>query len=162
MNISILFFSKTGYTAETAEQIATGIRQEGEIEVRLFNIADGDVDADFVNSSAAVIVGTPTYSANSCWQIDRWFDEDDQCHLAGKLGAAFSTAAFQQGGADIAANTIIGHMLVKGMLVYSAGCSLGQPFSHLGAVTLNDRPDINQEMAIVFGQRIARKALELF
>lgn len=162
MKISIIYFSKTGYTAQTAEQIATGMRQEGELEVRLFNLADGDVDAAFVNDSAAVVFGTPTYSANSCWQIDRWFDEDDSCSLTGKLGSAFATAAFQQGGADIAANTLVGHMLVKGMLVYSAGCSLGQPFSHLGAVTLNDRPDINEEMAVVFGQRIARKALELF
>lgn len=77
-------------------------------------------------------------------------------------GLLFLLRRSSRGGADIAANTLVGHMLVKGMLVYSAGCSLGQPFSHLGAVTLNDRPDINQEMAVVFGQRIARKTLELF
>ena len=58
----------------------------------------------------------------------------------------FATADYPQGGADTAILTIINHLMVKGMLVYSGGSALGQPFIHLGAVALKENFEQSKSM----------------
>ena len=57
---------------------------------------------------------------------------------------------------------MIGHMLVRGMIVYSAGSSRGLPYTHYGAVAIKDGDDFQKERARLFGMRFAEKAIELF
>ena len=143
MKISIIYYSKTGHTKEMGEEIAAGIRSEGG-EARLFSIEE-PLDAEYIASSDGVIFGTPTYLASTCWQMKKWFDVDSAgISLAGKLGGVYSTAHFAQGGGDIAVMTLIGHMLVKGMLIYSGGSSLGKPYIHLGRWLLTRWRDITR------------------
>lgn len=143
-----------------ANVIAEGMKLEKNIEVGLFDI--DNIDYDFLAESKAVVFGTPTYYANTCWQIKKWFDESSNCNLSGKIGAVFATANYAQGGGDTAILTIINHLMVKGMLVYSGGSSLGQPFIHLGAVALKENFEESKDMFKIFGTRIAQKANELF
>ena len=158
--ISIIYYSKTGKTLDMAKEIEKGMKCIENIEVGIFEV--DNIDYDFINESRAVIFGTPTYYANTCWQIKKWFDESWQFNLAGKIGGAFATANFQQGGADSAILTIINHLMVKGMLVYSGGSALGDPYIHLGPVALRDTFEESREMFRVFGKRIAEKCIELF
>lgn len=58
--------------------------------------------------------------------------------------------------------TIINHLIVKGMLVYSGGSALGQPYLHLGAVATKDRYEESKKEFEIFGKRIAKKVIELF
>ena len=160
MKISIVYYSKTGKTKTMAEETAKGMRDVAGVEVQLFDL--DHIDMDFFNESKAVVFGTPTYYANNCWQIKKWFDEGSAYNLEGKLGAAFATANVQQGGGSVAITTLIQHMMVKGMLVYSGGTANGQPFIHLGAVGLRDTFEQDKAMFQVFGQRIAAKTVELF
>lgn len=160
MKLAIIYYSKTGKTLEMAREIEKGMKSVDNIEVKLFKV--DDIDHDYINESKAVIFGTPTYYANTCWQIKKWFDESWGCNLAGKIGGAFATANFQQGGADSAILTIINHLMVKGMLVYSGGSALGDPYIHLGPVALRDTFEESREMFNVFGRRIAEKCVELF
>lgn len=160
MKISILYFSKTGHTKEMANVIADGIRKVPNIEVGVFAL--DNIDDKFLLDSKAVIFGTPTYYANTCWQIKKWFDESNNYNLEGKIGAVFSTAHYAQGGADTAILTIINHLMVKGMLVYSGGSALGKPFIHLGAVAIDENFEESKSMFSIFGERIALKAKELF
>ncbi len=160
MKISILYFSKNGHTKEMAEVIANGMKSVQGIEVGIFDLEH--VDDEFLAESKAVVFGTPTYYANTCWQIKKWFDESRNYKLEGKIGSVFATADYAQGGADTAILTIINHLMVKGMLVYSGGSALGQPFIHLGAVALKENFEQSKPMFEVFGQRIASKAIELF
>ena len=162
MKISILYYSKTGKTREMAEVAASGMRAIEGMEVGIFDIEN--VDVDFLHESKAVVFGTPTYLANTCWQIKKWFDEIPikKINLGGKLGAAFATANFVQGGGDTAILTLVNHMLVTGMLVYSSGSSQGLPYIHLGAVAVKDNFEESKKMFHIFGQRIASKAMELF
>ena len=161
MKISILYFSKTGKTAEMAREIAAGVEQVPGCQAGVFALEE--LDLEFVRDSAAVLVGTPTWVASTTWQVKKFFDEDSKdCALAGKLGGAFATANYPQGGADIALQTILEHMLVKGMVVYSSGASLGQPYIHLGPVALRDNFDQSRELFRIYGQRMARKTQELF
>lgn len=160
MKLSIIYYSKTGKTKAMAEEIANGMKTLGNIEVGLFHLEK--IDYDFIQKSKAVIFGTPTYYANTCWQIKKWFDESWTCNLEGKIGGAFSTADFPQGGADTAILTIISHLMVKGMLVYSGGSALGLPYIHLGPVAFKENFDESKELFNLFGKRIAEKSLELF
>ncbi len=160
MLLSVVYYSKTQKTKQMAEIIAEGMRSVDGIEAEIFDVEH--TDASKIAESKAVVFGTPTYYANTCWQIKKWFDESKQYNLSGKIGAAFATADYAQGGADVAVQNIIGHMLVKGMLVYSSGSASGQPFIHLGAVALKENFEQSKEQFRIFGKRIAEKAAELF
>lgn len=164
MKFAIIYYSKTGHTREMGEVIAEGIARQGG-ETRLFSIEE-PLDQDYINSCDGVLFGTPVYLANTCWQMKKWFDtESASVKLAGKLGGVYSTAHYAQGGGDVAILTLIGHLLVKGMLVYSGGASLGKPFIHLGPVAL-DAVDGHYESCKadfeIYGERFAAKARELF
>lgn len=164
MKFAVIYYSKTGHTREMGERIAEGLSLGGH-EVRLFSIEE-PMDTEYINACSGVIFGTPTWLASTCWQMKQWFDtKSGSLSLAGKLGGVYATAHFAQGGADIAIMTLIGHMMVKGMLVYSGGASLGKPFIHLGPVAL-DAVDGHFESCQpefrIFGERFAAKAEELF
>lgn len=160
MKISIVYFSATGKTAAMAEEIAVGIKNASpDIELGLFPL--DSVDVDFINDSAAVIFGTPDYYAAEAWQIKQWLDTCP-CALGGKLGGAFCTANFKQGGADVAIQSVLTQVLVKGMLIYSGGTALGLPFIHLGPIALKDSAEQDKELFRIYGERFAKKALELF
>ena len=165
MRISIVCYSLTGHTLEMAGEIAAGLGEEG-IESRIFNIKDEKVDRDYLASSSGVILGTPTYLASEVWQITKWIEEDSKSiSLAGKLGGAFATAHYAQGGADTAILSIIGQLLVKGMLVYSGGGSSGLPIIHHGPVALDKEGSHYEdcrEMFRIYGKRFGMKAKELF
>ena len=143
-----------------AEVIALGMKKIKDIEVGVFDI--NNIDDNFLKESKGVVFGTPTYYANTCWQMKKWFDESRNYNLEGKIGAVFATADYIQGGAATAMLTIINHLMVKGMLVYSGGSALGQPFMHLGPVATKENYEDSKEMFEIFGERIANKVKELF
>jgi NAD(P)H dehydrogenase (quinone) len=74
-NISIIYFSESGNTEKVANWIAEGATGVANTQIRLFNLKDTeDPDREYIESSDAVIFGTPTYVANMCWQMKKWFD----------------------------------------------------------------------------------------
>jgi NAD(P)H dehydrogenase (quinone) len=164
MKISILYVSISGNTEKAAEFIKDGITDLSacDIDVKLMNLANEDaLDTDFINESAAVIIGTPTYSGSMAWQLKKWFDTG-KASLAGKLGAAFATAKYVQGGPGIAVDSVLQHMLVKGMLVYSSGTGCGLPYVHYGPIAFKSELEKSKDIFVIFGTRIAEKAVELF
>jgi NAD(P)H dehydrogenase (quinone) len=163
VKISILYYSKTGKTKEMAELMAESMIKTGGVQAKAMAI--DAIDKEFLAESKTVVFGTPTYYANCAWQIKKWFDEDSAkngYNLAGKLGAAFATANVPQGGADIANLTMLQHMLVKGMIVYSGGTTHGQPFLHIGAAAWRDTFEKDKELIKTLGERLAAKTKELF
>lgn len=159
MNISIIYHSESGNTQKVAELIAEGARITDGIEVRCMPIED--VDSDFLEESKAVIFGTPVYCGSYSWQMKQWLDTTKN-KIAGKLGAVYATENHIGGGADFAELSLIGALLVGGMLMYSAGASEGNPYTHFGAVCVRDGDEKQKERARIFGARIAKKAVELF
>ena len=67
MKFAIVYYSKTGHTREMAEVIARGLAAAGG-ETRFFSVEEA-MDADYIDQCAGVIFGTPTYLANTCWQM---------------------------------------------------------------------------------------------
>lgn len=160
MKISILYDSKSGHTKRIGETIKLGAERVSEIEVKCMNI--NNIDINFFNESKAVIFGTPTYLANTTSDIKNWLDNSHNINLEGKIGAMYATADYIWGGADTAILTLMNHLIVKGMLLYSGGSAHGKPFIHLGYVSVNGVNDEDKETPMIFGERIAKKVKELF
>lgn len=160
MKISIIYSSRTGKTERVAHLIEEGVKRVEGIEVKSMNL--DKLDKDFINASDGIIFGTPTYYANISWEMKKWIDESNEYNLEGKLGAAFATANSIAGGADVALLTIINHLMVKGMMVYSGGVAFGKPKTHLGYVHINEICENEDENARIFGERIANKVKKTF
>lgn len=160
MKLAVVYHSESGNTEKIAHLIANGANQIQNVEAKTMSISN--INDEFLNSSQAVIFGSPTYHADFSWQLKKWFDKSAKYDLAGKLGAAFATENYLGGGADFALLTIIGHLLVKGMVVYSAGSGEGHPYTHYGAVCLKAGNKEQQKRAEIFGNRIASKAISIF
>lgn len=164
MKITILYFSQTGNTESMAGVVRDGILEyDKDIQVSLMNIAsDDNIDKEFISESSAVIFGTPTYVANTCWQMKKFFDTRFDCKLEGKLAACFATAGCLWGGPDIAIQTILEMAMTHGMLAYSSGTEFGRPYIHLGPIALANKKEEYTEIFTLFGKRIAQKASDLF
>ena len=164
MRISLIYYSETGNTETVAHWVANGARSAADTAVRLFNLRDDErPDKAYIESSSAVIFGTPTYVANMCWQMKRWFDTCMDYNLSGKIGSAFSTENSPHGGGgELAIMTLINHMLVKGMLIYSSGAGCGRPFIHIGPTVVKSQLSEREEICTLFGKRIAEQAHILF
>ena len=159
MKIAILYHSETGNTANVAELIADGAKGVHGADVKTMSI--DALDADFVKQASAVVFGCPTYAVSMSWQMKKFLDTTN-LDLDGKLGGVFVTANYVGGGAEIAELTMIAALLLRGMLVYSAGFTCGNPLTHLGAVAIQSGDDAQRKRAQIFGERMAQKANELF
>ena len=159
MKLAIVYHSETGNTKQAAELVAQGMREVEGVQTELFAL--DQIDEAYLAEAKAVVFGAPTYYADTSWQLKRWFDET-KLPLAGKLGAAFGTAGFLQGGCEVGLQNIIVRMMCKGMLCYSGGTALGKPFTHLGAIALDGQLEAQKEQFLMLGRRVAEKAKELF
>lgn len=113
MKLAIVYYSESGNTKQVAEYVAEGMKKAG-AEVGLFEL--DKIDEAFVAEAKAVVFGAPTFYADTCWQMKKFFDET-KLPLAGKIGATFGTAGYLQGGCEIALQNNVVRMLCKGMLV---------------------------------------------
>ena len=120
------------------------------------DISEDEVDVEFLQTSDAVIFGSPVYFTSMSWELKRWFDNSFRIDLEGRLGAAFVTAQSPAGGTDTALMEMIRHMLAKGMLV-SAGKS-GR--FQIGAIALAQSIDASQKSLETFGASIAERAIQ--
>lgn len=161
MKISIIYHSESGNTEKIAHVISKGMCNAGDVDVKCMSI--DNIDIDFAKESSAFIFGTPTYMASMSWQMKKFIDtESKQLCMEGKMCGVYATANFFGGGAEIAELSMIGQLLVRGVLMYSAGASKGAPYTHIGTVAIKDGNEFENERAELFGERFAKKALELF
>ena len=164
MKISIVYHSCTGRTAAMAEIIKMGMEQVEGVEAVLIPVdsfaENEEAYTKELNESVGVVFGTPDYYASESWQMKKWLDTCP-VSLGGKLGGAFATSNVPQGGPVTAIESILTQLIVKGMLVYSGGTSLGKPFVHLGPIATGTELS-GSDLFPVYGKRFASKAKELF
>ena len=134
MKLAIVYYSESGNTKLAAEYVAEGMKKSG-AEVGLFAL--DQIDEAFVAEAKAVVFGAPTFYADTCWQLKKFFDET-KLPLAGKIGAAFGTAGYLQG-----------------------GCALGDPMTHLGAIALGGHVEEQKAQFVALGERVAEQAARL-
>ena len=161
MKITVLYHSVSGTTREMAENICQGINSVEGMEGKAFPLSD--IDAAYIGDSKCVILGTPVYYACMAGEVKIWFEKAArQYGLAGKLGGAIATADYVHGGAELAIQNILTHMMVYGMPVYSGGGSYGKPVIHLGPVAIKENAGQYEETFRTYGARMAIKTAGLF
>lgn len=160
MKMTVLYHSKTGNTKQMAGIIAQGMMSAEGVEAKTFSI--DQADEAWIKESSCVVLGTPTYYADVSGTIKVFLESCKKYELPGKLGGAFATAEYVHGGGETAIQTILSHMLVLGMLTFSGGGSYGGPVIHLGPVAIDENLDAYRDTFYIYGQRMARKAVEIF
>ncbi len=118
LKILVIYDSKSGNTEEMAQAFAEGAQNAGkDVEVAVKR-ADQTKPADLV-AADGIIMRSPTYYGQMSGKLKLLIDESFAVHekLAGKVGAAFTSAGGTATGAETTLLSILKAMLVHGMVV---------------------------------------------
>jgi NAD(P)H dehydrogenase (quinone) len=160
VNVLIAYHSVTGNTEKMAQGVAEGAKAVADTNVAVKRV--GEVAAEDLLSSDAVVVGSPVYFGNMAGEVktffDNWllkFDFYRDFKMQNKIGAAFATGGAASNGKEIMMMAALEAMLINKMIVVSAGGPFGFGAS---ATTGPDSPGIDEkELAAAreLGKRVA-------
>ena len=160
MKMAVIYYSRTENTKKMAEAICEGMMKVNNVQAKAFSI--DAVDADFVNASDCVVVGTPVYYTDMAGEVEMWLDnEAGKYSFKNKIVGAFATAAYIHGGADIALQNILTALMFRGAMAYSGGSAFGRPPIHLGPVAVGDVESF-RDLFVTYGERMAIKTVGNF
>ena len=158
VKVLVTYHSLSGNTERMAEAVADGAKSIPGTEVLLKRV--GQVTADDLFSSDALVVGSPVYWSNMSGEVKTFFDNWQfkfgvfpEFKMKNKVGAAFATGGQISSGKELTMLTILAAMLGNQMIVVSGGGAFGA-----SATTEGDSPGIdNKELADAkaLGQRVA-------
>jgi NAD(P)H dehydrogenase (quinone) len=158
VKVLVTYHSLTGNTERMAEAVVEGAKSVPGTMVVLKRV--GQVTAEDLFSSDAVIVGSPVYWSNMSGEVktflDNWqfkFGVFPEFKMKNKVGAAFATGGQISSGKEVTMLTILAAMLGNQMIVVSGGGAFGA-----SATTEGDSPGIDKKEladAKALGQRVA-------
>jgi NAD(P)H dehydrogenase (quinone) len=148
--ILILYFSRTGGTANLAQYIARGVRSHGHFEARLRTVAPVSAETDQtlpavpqegaiycqkadLAQCSGLALGSPTRFGNMAAPLKYFIDSTSdlwlQHKLIGKPAAVFCSSASQHGGQESTLLSMMLPLLHFGMLI------VGLPYSESALIT---------------------------
>ena len=158
VKVLIAYHSFSGNTERMAEAVVKGAQTVPGTLVLLKRV--GQVTADDLFSSDAVVVGSPVYWSNMSGEVKAFFDDWQfkfgvfpEWKMKNKIGAAFATGGQISSGKELTMLTILAAMLGNQMIVVGGGGAFGA-----SATTEGDSPGIdNKELADAqaLGRRVA-------
>jgi NAD(P)H dehydrogenase (quinone) len=161
INVLVAYHSVTGNTEKMAKGVADGANTVPGTTVVLKRV--GEVAANDLISSDALIVGSPVYFANMSGEVktffDNWslkFDLFRDRKMRNKVGAAFATGLAVSSGKEFTILGIFAAMLNNQMIIVSGGGGFGA-----SATTGPESPGIDEkELAAArdLGKRVAEVA----
>ncbi len=161
VTVLVTYHSATGNTEKMAQGVAEGAKAVPGTSVVLKRV--GEVAANDLSSSDAVIVGSPVYFANMSGEVKTFFDNwslkfglFQNRKMRNKVGAAFSTGAGVSAGKEFTILGVLAAMLNNQMIVVSGGGGFGA-----SATTGPESPGIDEkELADArdLGKRVAEVA----
>ena len=161
LQVLVTYHSLSGHTEEMAKSVQQGAESVAGTTVLLKTV--GQVTADDLFGSDAVVVGSPVYWSNMSGEVkmffDRWqfeFGVFPEWKMRNKVGAAFATGGQVSSGKEVTMLTILAAMLGNQMIVVSDGGAFGA-----SATTEGDSPGINdveRAGAWALGKRVAEVA----
>ena len=123
----------------------------------------GDVTADHLFHSDAIVVGSPVYWSNMAGEVKTFFDNWQfkfgvypEFKMRNKVGAAFTTGGQISSGKEVTMLTILAAMLGNQMIIVSESGAFGA-----SATTEGDSPGIDEKElagARALGKRVAEVA----
>jgi len=158
VKVLVTYHSLSGHTERMAEAVASGAKELPGTQVLLKRV--GEVTAEDLFSSDAVVVGSPVYWSNMSGEVKSFFDDWQfkfgvfpEFKMKNKVGAAFATGGQVSGGKEVTMLSILAAMLGNQMIVVSGGGAFGA-----SATTEGDSPGIDKgELADarLLGMRVA-------
>jgi NAD(P)H dehydrogenase (quinone) len=158
IKILVTYHSLTGNTERMAEAVAAGAKSVSGTQIVLKRV--GQVTAEDLFSSDAVVVGSPVYWSNMSGEVKVFFDNWQfkfgvfpEFKMKNKVGAAFSTGGQISSGKEITMLTILAAMLGNQMIVVSGGGAFGASATTEGASPGIDDKELAEAEAL--GRRVA-------
>jgi len=161
IQVLVAYHSLSGNTEIMAKNVVAGAEAIPGTVVLLQRV--GEVTADLLFGSDALVVGSPVYWSNMSGEVktffDRWqfeFGIFPEFKMRNKVGAAFATGGQVSSGKEVTMLTILAAMLGNQMIVVSDGGAFGA-----SATTEGDSPGINEQEkadARALGKRVAEVA----
>lgn len=161
VKVLVAYHSLSGNTERMAEAVVEGAKGLPGTDVVLKRV--GQVTADDLFSSDAIIVGSPVYWSNMSGEVKTFFDNWQfkfgvfpEFRMKNKIGAAFATGGQISSGKEVTMLTILAAMLGNQMIVVGGGGAFGA-----SATTEGDSLGIdNKELADAqsLGRRVAEVA----
>ena len=161
IQVLVVYHSLSGNTEIMAKNVVAGAQAVPGTRVLLQKV--GEVTADLLFGSDALVVGSPVYWSNMSGEVktffDRWqfeFGVFPEFKMRNKVGAAFATGGQVSSGKEVTMLTILAAMLGNQMIVVSDGGAFGA-----SATTEGDSPGINEQEkadARALGKRVAEVA----
>jgi NAD(P)H dehydrogenase (quinone) len=164
VKVLVAYHSQSGNTERMAEAVVEGAKSLAGTIVVLKRV--GQVTADDLFSSDAIIIGSPVYWSNMSGEVKTFFDNWQfkfgvfpEFKMKNKIGAAFATGGQISSGKEVTMLTILAAMLGNQMIVVSGGGAFGA-----SATTEGDSPGIDKKEladAQALGRRVAEVAAML-
>ncbi|MFO0707388.1 MAG: NAD(P)H-dependent oxidoreductase [Nitrospira sp.] len=158
VKVLVAYHSLSGNTERMAEAVVEGARSVAGTEVQLKRV--GQVTADDLFSSDALVVGSPVYWSNMAGEVKTFFDNWQfkfgvfpDFKMKNKVGAAFATAGQVSSGKEVTMLTILAAMLGNQMIVVSGGGAFGASATTEGDSLGIDNKELADARAL--GQRVA-------
>ncbi|MDH5641508.1 MAG: NAD(P)H-dependent oxidoreductase [Nitrospira sp.] len=158
VKVLVTYHSLSGNTERMADAVVEGVQSVPGTLVILKRV--GEVTAEDLLSSDAVIVGSPVYWSNMSGEVKTFFDNWQfkfgvfpEFKMKNKVGAAFATGGQISSGKEVTMLTILAAMLGNQMIVVSGGGAFGA-----SSTTEGDSPGIDKKEladAKALGQRVA-------
>ena len=160
VTVLVVYHSASGNAEKMAQGVAEGAKAVSGTSVVLKRV--GEVAADDLLSSDAVIVGSPVYFGNMSGEVKTFFDNwnlkfrlSQERRMGNKVGGAFATGASISSGKEITILTIVGAMLLNQMIVvsggggFSASATTGPTSPGIDDNELSDARDLGKRVAEV-------------
>jgi NAD(P)H dehydrogenase (quinone) len=156
VTVLVVYHSASGNTEKMAQGVAEGAKTAAGTSVVLKRV--GEVTADDLSSSDAVIVGSPVYVGNMSGQVKTFFDNwglkfglgTATGKMRNKVGAAFATGGSISSGKEITILTILGAMLSHQMIVIrGASATTGPDSPGIDAKEIAEARDLGKRVAEV-------------
>ena len=157
MRLNIVFHSIHGHGYQMAQATASGAREIDGVEVGVYRVKetlDQEIldrldaqeyldtfahlpvaDMDTLETADAIILGAPTYFGAPSAQMFAYLNAAGEGwaegKLVGKIGAAFTTSAEQNGGAETCLSHLHTFFMHQGMITVSVPTPLNMPEMHI-------------------------------
>lgn len=158
VKVLVTYHSLSGHTERMAEAVASGAKELPGTRVILKRV--GEVTAEDLFSSDAIIVGSPVYWSNMSGEVKSFFDDWQfkfgvfpEFKMKNKVGAAFATGGQVSSGKEVTMLTILAAMLGNQMIVVSGGGAFGASATTEGDSSGLDKRELAD--ARLLGVRVA-------
>ena len=153
--VLLVYYSRSGNTAQMAEHIKEGLEKGG---LETVSKAVADTAPEELLEYDAIVMGSPTYYGTMAAELKKLLDDSVKYHgkLDGKVGGAFTSSGALAGGNETTVVDILRALLVHGMVVQ------GDPRSdHYGPVAIGKPDERSRKACVRYGERVAALTLRL-